>query len=706
MSKNAVCTNLSVLFMALFGASQAFGQGSPNVVLLGQMNKYPTIGYSSGWGYTAPDGREYALEGVRNGTSIVDITDPSNLREIAFIPGSTSDWREIKTYQHYAYVVNETGGGMQIIDLSNLPVSATLVATYTGFTTAHNICVDEAAGILYAEGSSVQPIRVISLANPTSPVQLTTFGVQGHDLMAQNNILYVSEGTVGTFALYNVTTPSAPVRLGTITPPSPLGFAHNSWPSADGRYLMTTEENNGKTIKMFDIANLSAPVLTDQYLGPSGLAHNVHIRENFAYIAHYADGLRIVDIANPFNIFETGFYDTNPATGGFNGAWGIYPFFPSGKIALSDIQNGVWVFFFDDGSQKPTITSTPGAAAVVGQTYAYDPDNKVNVLGTPAMTFSFTGPTGFSVTSTTGAVSWTPALGQVGTHNVSITATNAFGANTQNFTITVSATGLYTARINSGGPNFTTGGGKLFVADKAYVAGNFGFVGGGAKIYTNAINNTTDDPLYQAVRRVASGSFEYRFDVPSGNYSVTLHLMSPASGSLIMDVSAEGTIVYNDINITTEAGGSFTALTKNFSQSVTDGTLNLVFARVTKGAVVCGIEVVQTAGPGLAKNAPAQELETASVPETFALLQNYPNPFNPATRIRYTLPTSMKVTLKVYNLNGAEVRTLVNGYRAAGAYEVEWDGRHNSGGRVASGAYLYRLQGEGISEVKKMILLQ
>ncbi len=701
------------IFIFVFGMLSAFaapslGQGSANVVLLAHMDKYPAVGYSDLWGYTAPNGREYALEGAKSGTSIVDIADPNNLVEVAFISGPTSSWREIKTYQQYAYVVNETGGGMQIIDLSNLPVSATLINTYTGFTTSHNIWIDGPAGMLYAEGSSAQPIRVISLANPTSPVQVHTFGIECHDVVVQNNLLYVSEGNQGAWGIYNVSTPTAPMRLGTVNAPAPAGYAHNCWPTPDGNYLMTTEETTGETVKMFDVTNLSSPVLTDQYLGASGLAHNVYIRENFAYIAHYADGIKIVDIADPFNIFETGFYDTNPATGGFNGVWGLYCFFTSGKIIASDIQNGLWVFFFDDGSQKPTITSTPGTTATMGQPYVYDSDNTVNALGTPPLTYSFTGPSGFNVNFTSGAVTWTPTAGQLGTHPITITATNSFGAHTQSFNITVSATSAYVKRINPGGASYTAMNGNVFVADQAYSAGGFGYVNGTAKSYTNAIANTADDPLYQTLRG-RNTNFEYRFDVPAGSYNVTLHLMSPTTQNIIEDISAEGVLIYNDLNINAEAGGRFTALVKNFSTSVNDGTLNLVFTKVTRQALVCGIEVAQGSAPGLGKEAPLAATTATEAPEEFRLHQNHPNPFSrmsaTGTRIRFELAQPGAVKLTIYNMLGEEVQTLARGYRGPGSYEVQWEGRQASGARPPAGVYFYRLEAEGMVATKKMILV-
>jgi len=183
--------------------------------------------------------------------------------------------------------------------------------------------------------------------------------------------------------------------------------------------------------------------------------------------------------------------------------------------------------------------------------------------------------------------------------------------------------------------------------------------------------------------------------------------MSPAT-NWVMDVTAEGTLIYNDLDVDTDAGGTFTAKIKTFSTTVTDGRLDLTFTRVSGSAAVCAIEVVQTAAPSVTQNGPTPPAlaKTASLPTEFALAQNYPNPFNPSTRISYELPRDTRVTLKVYNLKGEEVRTLVDGHRPAGRYEVEWNAQNNFGARVASGVYLYRLQGEGVNEVRRMVLLQ
>ena len=86
----------------------------------------------------------------------------------------------------------------------------------------------------------------------------------------------------------------------------------------------------------------------------------------------------------------------------------------------------------------------------------------------------------------------------------------------------------------------------------------------------------------------------------------------------------------------------------------------------------------------------------------------FPNPFNPTTTIRYSVKTSGHVTLNVYDVRGALVRTLVNESKIPQpeGFKVEWDGRDNAGAQVASGVYFYRLRAEGFSDTKKMVLLK
>ena len=95
-----------------------------------------------------------------------------------------------------------------------------------------------------------------------------------------------------------------------------------------------------------------------------------------------------------------------------------------------------------------------------------------------------------------------------------------------------------------------------------------------------------------------------------------------------------------------------------------------------------------------------------SLPEKFALEQNYPNPFNPSTTIKYSIPTSEFVTLKVYDVLGNEVATLANEEKPAGSYEVEFSVGQDSSPDIASGIYFYTLQAGSFTQTKKLLLMK
>jgi hypothetical protein len=120
---------------------------------------------------------------------------------------------------------------------------------------------------------------------------------------------------------------------------------------------------------------------------------------------------------------------------------------------------------------------------------------------------------------------------------------------------------------------------------------------------------------------------------------------------------------------------------------------------VDKDAHTIPVEIVKTIGP----------TEDNSVPQNFSLAQNYPNPFNPATRIQFTVTSGqfpVPTTLKIYNVRGQLVRTLVDEPKMTGPYEVMWDGKDNRGEIVSSGVYFYKLKAGDYSETKKMILMK
>lgn len=91
---------------------------------------------------------------------------------------------------------------------------------------------------------------------------------------------------------------------------------------------------------------------------------------------------------------------------------------------------------------------------------------------------------------------------------------------------------------------------------------------------------------------------------------------------------------------------------------------------------------------------------------SFRLQQNYPNPFNPSTTIRYNLERKSYVELSIYNICGKKVRTLISQFQNPGEYSVAWDGFDQSGSNVASGIYFCRIEANGYSSSRKMVMLK
>ncbi len=111
-----------------------------------------------------------------------------------------------------------------------------------------------------------------------------------------------------------------------------------------------------------------------------------------------------------------------------------------------------------------------------------------------------------------------------------------------------------------------------------------------------------------------------------------------------------------------------------------------------------------TPGPVIVLN--PNGVENAELPSRFDLYQNYPNPFNPTTTIKYAIPKNVNVTLKIYDLLGREIKTLVNEVQSPGVYSVKWNGDNAAGAKVATGIYFYRIKAGNFVKVHKMLLLK
>jgi choice-of-anchor B domain-containing protein len=342
------------------------------------------------WGWIdSTTNREYALVGRIDGTSFVDVTDPTKPIFIGDLPktgGSPSAiWRDIKVYRNHAFIVADASQahGMQVFDLTQLrghrgkPVTFKPSAHYTRMNSAHNIVINEESGFAYAVGSSGGGetcgggLHMIDIRDPKSPKFAGCFadaqtGRSGtgysHDAQCVNyrgpdrrytgrEICLGSNETALSIA--DVTDKANPKAISRASYPN-VAYAHQGWLTDDHRWFYMDDEGDelaGTTSRtrtmIWDISDLEDPKLAKEYLGETAASdHNLYIKGNLMYQSNYRAGLRIIDISDRLNPVEAGFFDTAPYLenrAGFSGSWSNYPFFRSGAIAVTSGNEGLFL---------------------------------------------------------------------------------------------------------------------------------------------------------------------------------------------------------------------------------------------------------------------------------------------------------------------------------------------------------------------------
>jgi len=326
---------------------------------------------NSCWGYVSPSGREYALMGLANQIAFVEITNPAAPVIRGSIAHTNSLWADVKSHGAYAYVCNEAGGGIQIINMTNIDAGVvTLVGTITGSgATNHTLAVDNASGFLYACGSNLNSGSLIAynLANPAAPVEAGRWttaqgGVYIHEaqVMTYTTGPYAGKQIAFTFCggdglkIVDVTNKSAMSLMATNLYPS-LNYCHQGWLNDDKTLLYVNDEIDGPAegvpydlTRVFNVTNLTTPTLVGTFSAgvPGAIDHNLYVRGRYIYQSNYTSGLRILDLqTNPLAPTEVAWIDTYPSNNNptYDGTWNNWPFYPSGTIIISDIQEGLFV---------------------------------------------------------------------------------------------------------------------------------------------------------------------------------------------------------------------------------------------------------------------------------------------------------------------------------------------------------------------------
>jgi choice-of-anchor B domain-containing protein len=342
------------------------------------------------WGWTDPETkREYAIVGRMDGTSFVDVTDPSNPVFVADLPlteGARPNlWRDMKVYKDHAFIVSDGAGphGMQVFDLTRLrnvtamPARLAPDTVYHGIFSAHNIAINEETGFAYAVSSSMGgetcggALHMIDIREPKMPkfagcyadaktgnrgtggthdTQCVTYQGPDADYRGREICFNASETALG---IADVTDKAAPRAISRASHPN-TAYTHQGWLSADSRYFFVNDEGDEvagtvprtRTV-VYDVTDLDDPVVATEFLGTNAASdHNLYIRGRYMFESNYVSGLRVIDIADPTKPVEVGYFDTVPFgdnVPGFAGSWSNYPYFPSGTIVVTSMREGLFV---------------------------------------------------------------------------------------------------------------------------------------------------------------------------------------------------------------------------------------------------------------------------------------------------------------------------------------------------------------------------
>ncbi|MEN8927322.1 MAG: choice-of-anchor B family protein [Flavobacteriales bacterium] len=362
--------NLVTLIM-LFFLSSSLSSQSKNMRLLGTWTDTNLATNAAGYTYNEVfgfemKGVEYAVLASTQGAHIIDITNPSAMVEVDFVPAKYQGnvtHRDYDVRNGYLYMVcDQAASSLQIADLSFLPDSVSVVYDSDALIVrSHNIFIDSAHEILYSCGGSKitgsNELRMIDISNPLIPTLITDLGDDVswwssfvgyvHDIYVRDNIAYTNDEDA--MHIIDLNNPSSPIILGTLSSYLDQGYNHSGYLADDDSTYIMCDETHGKRVKAIDVGNPATILVTD--LEGTGIrnsqqiAHNPIIKGDYAYVSYYYDGVQVFDITDKYNMTNVGYYDTyqGPNGGGGEGCWGVYPLLKSGKILASDRRAGLFV---------------------------------------------------------------------------------------------------------------------------------------------------------------------------------------------------------------------------------------------------------------------------------------------------------------------------------------------------------------------------
>lgn len=587
---------------------------------------------------------DYAFVAVRDyGLKVFDLSDRS---APVYLTGyENSDYPyQVELYGGFAYLL--TDAGLQIYDKSNL--DSLMFQGELPVYLAEGAMTYADYHIFLGDQESVYSIDV---TDPTNPVEDDQYYLGGMGFYGTEIVV------VGDYIVTNVD-----YEVYIINKSNPLALSSVTTYNADG-YVASIETSGSNAFLAtdfgFEIVDLTTPASPQRIFNYSiGDVNEVTADGNNLYVSTFMGGATLIDITGP---------EDHSVLGDLNSISTVTGVTIDGNYAyICAVAGGMQIIDITDPLSPTTVGSYNTDGYVVGITvegnYAYVAD----------------GPKGIKIFDITDKAN--PAL--IGSYDSTF--------NNYSYNTIVDGNYLY---ASNGYEGFVI----LDISDKTTPT---------IVSYVNTAGNCHDLEKVGNYLYVCDGNTGFYIYNASNPASVYVLDSYNTDINFIIDVDIDGQFAYiadaskgvkilnviNPTNITLETSYD----TPSYAEAIEyiNGYLYVADMR--------GLLILKVVDLSLGVEDPISTV----LPESFRLKQNYPNPFNPTTQIEFSLPSKDFVTLKVYDILGRNLRTLVEQNLSAGEYRVEWDGSDNYGNQVASGVYFYRLESGRQIDTKKMVMIK
>jgi hypothetical protein len=553
--------------------------------------------------------------------------------------------------------VNDGEEGLHIIDISDINEPEVLsVYQMSGNYSHGRVYVFDEIAYITAGGYFSGKVQLLDISNPYLPIELGYLYTEGdlggsaRDISINDTTIFITYmSDVGDgFIVANIADPSSPYVINEIQTDSPneVIFYQNKL-FISGDYL---------ALRIYDVANVYSVFLINEY-NTRGITYDIFAKDDLAFIANDKGGLRTINFEDFNNIYEIGFFD-------------LYTTMNTTIRSVCVRRNLAYVasgrYYGGLRVVDVTIPQDPIELSYAPGSYG----NSIVLENDFAFIADEGGMSIFDVSdSTNPQIIWQPIEHEDGVDifvedTLCVLTTRQYG--TVDYYLSIYGISNLSSPVLLSKTYFPSGAAGVYIVENIlYVACG----GDGLQVFD--ITNPSSPVL---ISTYSQNSRVLKVSVV-GDYA---YITDWNNGLEILDITNLNEIVLKGYYRTRSAKNVFVRDSLIFLSEGSSG-----FSIIRNDLITKVIHY------------------PVSIPQDFLLYQNYPNPFNPVTSIQYAISSRQFVTLKVYDILGSEVATLVDEEKPAGEYEVEFDASE-----LPSGIYFYKLTAGEYNQTRKMLLLK